>query len=110
MRYHAEGFLSFVKGCDIFGFDTINSDDSDSAQAFLSYPILSYEFSRSYLIQWTNKPSVYTKLSCYLPWVADQYGLEYRTEDTSDTACTQGHGEISTEGNCTTTLSEDLDV
>ena len=27
--------------------------------------------------QETNNPAVYTKLSCHLPWIAEQYGMEY---------------------------------
>ena len=33
----------------------------------------------------------YTKISCFLPWVAEQFGLSYPAVE--DEACTQGVGE-----------------
>ena len=44
------------------------------------------------LWQLSSNPSVYTKLRCYLPWIAGQYGLEY--EDSDDPACSQGTGDL----------------
>ena len=45
--------------------------------------------------QETNNPAVYTKLSCHLPWIADQYDMVFNAEDT-DPECEQGVGDPST--------------
>ena len=37
---------------------------------------------------------MYTKLSCYLPWVAAQYDMEYRPVGEPDPACLTGQGDI----------------
>ena len=41
------------------------------------------------------EPSVYTKLSCYLPWIAEQYDMDF-TEIVEDDnqECTTGNGDI----------------
>ena len=59
-RYYTEGILSFIKGCDVFAFGVGNSRGN-----------------RYFLNQQSENPSVYTKLSCFLPWIASQYGLTY---------------------------------
>jgi len=58
-RYYIEGVLSFHKGCQDFTYQT-------NRTSFKS------EF-RSY----SERPLAFTKLSCYLPWVAEQFGLSY---------------------------------
>ena len=42
-----------------------------------------------------DQPSVYTKLSCYLPWIAEQYDMDF-TEIIEDDnqECTTGSGDI----------------
>ena len=42
-----------------------------------------------------GKPSIYTKLSCYLPWIAEQYDMDF-TEIVEDDnqECTTGNGDI----------------
>ena len=50
----------------------------------------------SVLFQETGgKPSIYTKLSCYLPWIAEQYDMDF-TEIVEDDnqECTTGNGDI----------------
>ena len=64
LRYKAEGILSFTKGCDLF---SLSSTDTN-----LNF----------FLKQSSSNPTAYTKLYCYLPWIAKQYGLKYK------------HGEI----------------
>merc|ERR1719322_1603814 len=59
-RYNTEGILSFIKGCDVFAFGVGNSKGN-----------------RFLLNQQSENPSVYTKLSCFLPWIANQYDLTY---------------------------------
>jgi len=72
-NYSIEGILSFVKGCDVFTFGTISTEKKNAQ-----------------LNQQTENPSTYTKLSCYLPWVAEQYGMDY--EPSEDLACLSGSG------------------
>ena len=63
-KFKAEGILSFTKGCDSFYLDP-----TDAGNNF-------------YLSQRSSNPTAYTKIYCYLPWIAKQYGLHYK------------HGEI----------------
>jgi hypothetical protein len=90
MRFYAEGFLSFVKGCDVFTFGPI-ADENNSWQ----------------LNQQTENPNVYTKLSCFLPWVGQQYGMEYMTSDENDPACIDRQGDpLDGENTCTTVVGD----
>jgi len=73
-RFFIEGILSFVKGCEQF---SIGPSTEDGTTAFQ-------------LLQNSENPAAYTKLSCFLPWVAEQYGLSY--EPDYDESCNQGTG------------------
>ena len=79
-RFVAEGVLSFVKACDIFLFGLGNTRGN-----------------RYTLNQQTNNPTAYAKLSCYLPWIASQYGLEFKPDRDVDPACVTGTGNIDNE-------------
>ena len=59
-RFYVEGILSFVKGCRTFTFGPGGLD------------------------QFSDNPTAYTKLSCFLPWIAKQYGMEFVQGDTED--------------------------
>ena len=72
-RYFIEGILSFVKGCEQLSFGAIND-----------------ERTKFRLIQNSENPAAYAKLSCHLPWVAKQYGLYY--EGVPDEGCSTGTG------------------
>ena len=48
----------------------------------------------SVLRQESENPAVYTKLSCYLPWVAAQYDMDYTPPADPDPACLTGNGNI----------------
>ena len=50
--------------------------------------------SQGQLNQESQNPSVYTKISCYLPWIAEQYGMEYEADDNIDPDCVTGTGDI----------------
>merc|ERR1711892_631318 len=52
---------------------------------------------------YSNNPSAYTKLSCFLPWIAAQYGMDYEPEEDSvPSSCSKENpGSISTDKNCT---------
>jgi len=73
-KFHAEGMLSFVKGCDVFSFGTIN-EAKGNAQ----------------LNQQSENPAVYTKLGCYMNWIAEQYGMTYNGE--ADPSCEKSFGD-----------------
>ena len=51
---------------------------------------------KSFLQQATKTPAVYTKLLCFLPWIADQYGMEFQIDENYDQnlVCTQGTGNL----------------
>ena len=80
-KYHIEGILSFVKGCDQFSIGPQPTIDGRT------------EFQ---MFQLSENPAAYTKLSCFLPWVAKQYGLSYTSNPSSDASCNVGSGEKST--------------
>ena len=42
---------------------------------------------------YTESPLAYTKMSCYLPWIAEQFGLSYEEQSTDDEACVKGSGQ-----------------
>ena len=93
-RKYIEGILSFTKGCSLF--DLWKEDDFRGTGR-----------STSYLEQESENPSVYTKLSCYLPWIAEQYNMEYdnSAEMTLNLECTTSIGdknEIANAGECRT--------
>ena len=58
-RMEAEGILSFIKGCDRLVFGPTFSN-------------LNWR-----LTQESENPVVYTKIYCFLTWIASQYGLQY---------------------------------
>jgi len=72
-RYYIEGVMSFVKGCEQFGFGARNT-----------------ERTKFELLQNSENPAAYAKLSCHLPWVAEQYGLSYDPAEDED--CDKGTG------------------
>ena len=72
-RHFIEGILSFVKGCEQFAFGARGVERT------------TFE-----LLQNSENPAAYTKLSCHLPWVAEQYGLSY--DAVPDEGCSRGTG------------------
>ena len=95
MRFYAEGILSFVKGCDVFTFGAVDANNT-----------------KWQLNQQTENPSTYTKLSCFLPWVAKQYDLDYKFDGPTDPACVESQGDpLDEEKNiCRITPSNLLDL
>ena len=52
-------------------------------------------FSWNIFFQENPRPSVYTKLSCFLPWIAEQYDMDFNENvDDENQECTQGTGDI----------------
>ena len=81
-RFVVDGILSFIKGCRIFLFGgRITSSDPTFVET-------------NALEQSSNNPSVYTKISCFLPWIAEQYNLDI-DQHIEDSKCKQGTGNIS---------------
>ena len=74
-----EGVLSFVKGSDQFEFGADTEEFSNKT---------TYK-----LIQRAENPATYTKLSCYLSWIAAQYNMNYENTGLPDPACSQGSGD-----------------
>ena len=75
-RYYIEGILSFLKSCERFRMEQTNTNTTDPFFSFDSF---------------TESPIAYTKVSCFLPWVAQQFGLYFPAAD--DEACVKGSGQ-----------------
>ena len=60
-RYYTEGILSFIKSCTFLSYSIFQRLDNPGFYSKVS----------------SVDPSAYTKLSCYLPWIAQQYNLDY---------------------------------
>ena len=60
------------------------------------------------LAQRATNPATYTKLSCFLPWIASKYGLQYEGDSQTDPACSKGEGDPTdvNKPNCTTAISQ----
>ena len=91
-RFTTEGILSFTKGCTYFGFGpvtdyfvpvfkTIEETEERNTEANTLFEI-------------SANPQAYTKLHCYLPWIAEQYDLdfEYPSGSLDDPTCINGTG------------------
>jgi len=96
-RRYIEGVLSFVKGCDQFRI----GEDQEDFSTGTTYT----------LAQRATNPATYTKLSCFLPWIAAQYNMEYESTGVVDQACTTGSGDPNDDENtCRNTLSNAFDL
>ena len=85
-RFFTLGINSFLKGCSFFSF------------------------TNTTLKQFSENPIVYSRLSCFLPWIAEQYNMTY-TATGEEPECTQGVGNINevTTKVCRTTPTDDED-
>ena len=86
-RFSALGVNSFLKGCSSFSW-------TDTA-----------------LKQFSSNPLVYSRLSCFLPWIAEQYNMSFTAAE-EEPECQQGVGninEITTEV-CRTTPTDVADI
>ena len=86
-KFVMTGLLSFVKGCTSFIYSGLQG-----LGVFRS-PRVSRPYYES-LTQESLNPLVYTKISCYLPWIAEQYGMEYEAEADDDPECVNYTGDI----------------
>merc|ERR1711892_118020 len=78
--------------------------EKDGLDRFYALGLLSFVKGRGCAISSTN-PSAYTKLSCFLPWIAAQYGMDFKPEKDPDPgSCSMGTPRsISTEKECLVT-------
>ena len=83
-----EGILSFVKGCTRFAFGKYQVFLAEELSA--QFDINDTDTGANVVIQDSDNPLVYTKLYCYLPWIAQQYGLEYDGTNSDDPDCFNG--------------------
>jgi hypothetical protein len=72
-RFYAEGILSFVTVCDVATFEPVD-----------------YQRTKWKPGQRSFNPSTYTKLSCFLPWIVQQYGMEYKASGQAERECIEG--------------------
>ena len=107
-RMVAEGIQSFTKVLKIwelsilifFQLKRLIEKQSNKKMKFLksqgcSEFYFAYSDSAySYINQRSYSPVVYTKLSCFLPWVAAQYDMSYTPPGDPDPACLTGNGNI----------------
>ena len=77
-QFHIEGIQSFSKGCE---FNKLSYD----------------EYLKDFTFFGVNQenPSVFTKVFCYLPWIAKQFKLSYQHENEvlADKSCSFGTGD-----------------
>ena len=76
-RLAAVGLKSFLKGCTAFNW-----------REALGGTV-------SLLNQISQNPAVYTKISCYLPWIAAQYNMDFTPSGEADPDCLNGKGDLS---------------
>ena len=97
--FYMLGINSFLKGCASLSthYNQYNNEGD-------------YEFV--ILKQFSDNPSVYSRLSCFLPWIAEQYGLTYTPSQPTEPECEQGVGNIDevTAEVCRATPDNRLDV
>ena len=74
-RHYAQGVMSFTRSC-FANFGKFSVRDREVL-----------EFT-------STSPSVYTKLSCFLPWVAEQYNMTWQTSGDTDPNCAISRGDI----------------
>ena len=86
-----EGILSFVKGCTKFAFGKYQAFLDEELSALFN--IDNTDTGADVVIQDSDNPLVYTKLYCYLPWIAQQDGLEYDGTISDDPDCFFGSGD-----------------
>ena len=85
-KLYIEGLLSYIKGCTL-----------------LSVSEPAFQGGASLLFQESANPNVYTKLSCFLPWIAEQYNMEYESPGITEAECESGTGnkdDIAEDGEC----------
>ena len=85
-RFSIVGVNSFLKGCSLFSFTNTS------------------------LKQFSENPIVYSRLSCFLPWIAEQYNMSYNSVEVEQ-ECREGVGNINevTTEKCRTTPTDEFD-
>ena len=88
---YIEGLLSYIKGCTLLAVSEPVEQARDGGQR------------GSLLFQESANPNVYTKLSCFLPWIAEQYNMDYESPGITEEECEAGTGnkdDIAKAGEC----------
>ena len=108
-KIKTEGILSFIKGCSVYAFGRIQTFYGPDLLMGLNVSVYT---ETNTIIQRSENPLVYTKLKCYLPWIAEHYDLEYDRIDDVDAECIAGSGnetfDQKTCHNTPTTLQEKI--
>ena len=95
-RFKTEGILSFIKGCDNFAFGKLLDFVAvvNISTGHIT-PEDNYDLLAQRLFQYAENPLAYTRLHCYLPWIAEQYGLDfdYAGVPGDDPTCSTGFGD-----------------
>ena len=71
-RFTTDGILSFVKGCGSFFFGKYQSYIEE---VLSTLDLAAVDTQGEVAYGGSFNPLVYTKLYCYLPWIAEQYDL-----------------------------------
>ena len=107
LRLRTEGILSFIKGCTAFIFGRYV--DFFATDFFSFQEVEATDSQANIVYQVSDNPLVYTRLHCYLPWIAEQYGLDFDYEEIpgDDPSCFTGFGKTDEDVNvrCTNTPS-----
>ena len=91
-RFTTDGILSFVKGCAEFFLGKYQGYLLPALNALTGITSTDTKLELAGAGR-TSNPLVYTKLYCYLPWIAEQYGLEYDGTTSDDQKCSFGSGD-----------------
>ena len=101
-KFSAIGVNSFIKGCSTFTItiDDVLERDEDKARN-----------KTVTLGQYAENPTVYTKLECFLPWVATQYNMSYTHPAGLQPECDKGVGDINETSTrvCRTSPTDEID-
>ena len=101
-KFSVVGINSFIKGCSVFEFYDFSENE------FLDDSLR----KASFFNQASENPSVYTRLSCFLGWVADQYNMTFQSTEEDHLRCEEGTGDITEVGGdqCKTSPNEQIDI
>ena len=106
-RFKTEGILSFIKGCTAFAFGRFVDFFATDFNTFQE--VEETDSQANVVVQISDNPLAYTRLHCYLPWIAEQYDLDFDYENIpgDDPACFTGFGKTDEDINvrCTNTPS-----
>ena len=72
-RFYVEGLLSYINGCDYFYLGPeLGAELTESVTENFTLPSPNWVLSQK-----SQNPAVYSRLICFLPWIAQQYDLTF---------------------------------